>query len=64
VQFGFSKTHHKITPRGKSEPWAREAPQNLEFPFNISATTEDSDFKLAGRWALSKPIIKWARGAS
>jgi len=27
-------------------PWARGAPQNLGFPFNISATTEDSDFKI------------------
>jgi len=27
-------------------PWAREAPQNWGFPFNISATTEGSDFKI------------------
>ena len=26
-------------------PWAREAPQFLESPFNISATAEASDFK-------------------
>jgi len=27
-------------------PWARGASQNLGFPFNISATTEGSDFKI------------------
>jgi len=35
---GAAKAHHKITPRGKwAWPWAREAPKNYGFPFNISA---------------------------
>ena len=28
-------------------PWARGASKNLGFPFSISATTEDSDFKIS-----------------
>jgi len=39
-------------------PWAEGAPQNLGFPFYISATTEGSDIKMAGRWALPRPITK------
>jgi len=27
-------------------PWARGTPQNRGYPFNISATTADSDFKI------------------
>jgi len=27
-------------------PWDRGVPQNWGFPFNISATTEDSDFEI------------------
>jgi len=96
MQFGFSKAHHKISPRRKSGrghglgelpkilgfpliflqrlklatsnlvcslglprpiiksqtekkwswPSARGAPKYWEFPFNISATTEGSDFKI------------------
>jgi len=37
--------------------WARGAPKNWGFPFNISATTEGSDFKI-GWWGLPRPIIK------
>jgi len=35
-------------------PWAMGAPQNLGFPFNISATTEDSDFKFGTQFGFSK----------
>jgi len=60
MQFGFFKAHHKITPRGKkwAWPWAGGAPQNLGFPFNISATTEDSDFKFGMQLGFAKGIIK------
>jgi len=40
MQLAFAKAHHKTTPRGKvgvAWPWAKEAANNLEFPFNISA---------------------------
>jgi len=30
----------------------------LGFPYNISATAEASNFKIARRWGLQKPIIK------
>jgi len=47
MQFGFTKTHHKITPKEKNGPDpGLGAPQNWGFPFNISATTEGSDFKI------------------
>jgi len=36
-------------------PWAWGAPQNWGFPFNISVTTEDSDFKI-GR------LVEFAKG--
>jgi len=46
MQFGFAKAHQKLQPEEKWVwPWARGAPQNLGFPFNIFATTEDSEFK-------------------
>jgi len=37
-------------------PWARGALQNLglPFPFNISATTEDSDFKFGAQIGFTK----------
>jgi len=43
-----------------------EAPQNLGFPFNISATTEGSDFKFGTQLGFAKghhkitPREKWA----
>ena len=56
-------------PRGKNWawPWARETPQNLGFPFNISATTEDSNFKIGRLVGFAKahhkipPISKEGR---
>ena len=35
-------------------PWAREAPQNLESPFNISATAEASDFRFGVQLRFAK----------
>ena len=48
-------------------PWARGAPQNFGFPFNISATAEASDFIFGTQLGLPRPIInshseeKWMR---
>jgi len=48
MQLGFAKGHHKITHVGKSCrcPGVGKLPKLWRFPFNISATTEDSDFKI------------------
>ena len=35
-------------------PWARGAPQNFGFPFNISATAEASDFKFGKQLGFAK----------
>jgi len=50
------------------KPFAREAPQNLGFLFNISATTKGSDFKIGRLVGFAKAHRKktvwlWARGA-
>jgi len=47
MPLGFTKAHNKITPRAKKWAWlwAKGSPQNLGFPFNISATPKVSDFK-------------------
>jgi len=45
----------KLHPEEKwAWPWARKASQNLGFPFNISATTEDSDFKFGRELGFAK----------
>ena len=55
-------------------PWARGAPQNLGFPFNISATTEASDYKIGRQVGFAKAhhkipprrkkwALSWARRA-
>ena len=56
TQFGFSKVHHKITPREKNGRGhgLGELPIILEFPFNIFATAEASDFKFSMQFGLSK----------
>jgi len=48
MQLGFAKGHHKIIPRGKNGrgPGLGKLPKIWGFPFNISATTEGSDFKI------------------
>jgi len=48
MQVGFAKAHHKIPHRIKSERGHRlgELPKILGFPFDTSATAEDSDFKI------------------
>jgi len=44
---GFPRPIIKLHPEKKwAWPWARGAPQNWGFPFDISATTEGSDFKI------------------
>ena len=47
TQLGFAKAHHKISSRRESGrgSWIRKLPKILGFPFNISATVEDDDFK-------------------
>jgi len=57
MQFKFSKTHHKITPGGKSGrgPWLGELSKILGFPFNIYATAESIDFKFGTQFGL--PIM-------
>jgi len=42
-------------------PWAREAPQNWGFPFNISATAEASDFKFGMQLGFAKAHRKITR---
>jgi len=37
-----------------ARPWAREAPQNVGAPFNISATAEASDFKFGMQLGFAK----------
>jgi len=56
MQFGLSKAHHKITPRGTSGrgPWLRELPKIFWFAFNISATTEGSDFSIGRQVGFAK----------
>ena len=45
----------KLHPKEKwAWPWARGAPQNLGLPFNISATTEGSDFKIGRQVSFAK----------
>jgi len=49
-------------------PWARGAPRNLGFPFNIFAMAEASDFKFGLQLGFTKAHRKkwrwpWARGA-
>jgi len=39
-------------------PWATGASQNWWFPFNISATTEDSDFKIGRLVGFAKAHYK------
>ena len=60
MQVGFLKAHRKITPRGKSGrgPGLGELPKILEFPFNIFATTEASDFKFGLQFGFAKAHYK------
>jgi len=67
TRFGLSDANHKITPKGKSGRGhgLGEHPKimvhhkithrgNLRFPFNISATTEVSDFKFGMQLGFAK----------
>jgi len=62
MQLGFAKAHHKIKPRGKSGrgPGLGKLPKILGFPLNISATTEDSDFKISRLVGFAKAHHKIA----
>jgi len=52
---GLPRPIKKSHPEKKwAWPWAREAPKNLGFSFNISATTEGSDFKIGRQVGLAK----------
>jgi len=46
----------EIKPRGKSGrwPWAREAPQNFGFSYNISATAGARDFKFGTQLGFAR----------
>jgi len=49
MQFGFTKTHHKITPRGKvgvAMGWG--APRNWRFPLVFLQRLKVATLKLAG----------------
>jgi len=51
----FSRPIIKLHPEEKwAWPWTRGALQNLGSPFNISATTEDSDFKFGMQFGFAK----------
>ena len=56
MQLGFTKRHHKITPREKTGrgPRLGKLCKIVGFPFNISATAEDSDFKFGMRLGFAK----------
>jgi len=55
MQLRFFKVHYQIPPEKKwLWPWARGAPKNLVFPFNISATVKASDFKVAIQLGFAK----------
>jgi len=47
MRLGFAKGHHKNHTQRKSGPGPKlgELPKFFRFPFDISAKTEDSDFK-------------------
>jgi len=52
MQLGFAKAHHQIPLEEKWVwPWARGAPRNWRYPFNISAMAEAT-------WVFSRPTIK------
>ena len=57
---GFAKAYHKIPPRRKSGRGhgLEELPKILGFPFNISATTEVSDFKIGRQVRFAKAYHK------
>ena len=63
TQLGFATTHHKITPRGKSEGGLLlvELPNILRFPYNTSATAGASDFKFGVQFAFAKVHHKITR---
>jgi len=56
VQFRLAKTHHTITPIGKSGCGLglEESPKILGFPFNICATAKASNFKFGVQLGLAK----------
>jgi len=58
MQLGFAKGIIKSLPEEKwAWPWARDLAKISEFPFNISATAEASDFKFGVQLGLPRPII-------
>ena len=60
---GFPRPIIKLHPKEKwAWPWGRGAPQNLGFPFNISATTEGSDFKIGMQVGFAKAHHKILSG--
>ena len=60
MQFGFSKARHKITPRGKSGrgPRLGEFPEIWGSPLIFLQRLQTATSRLAGRWALPRPITK------
>ena len=60
MQLGFTKRHHKITPREKTGrgPRLGKLCKIVGFPFNISATAEASDFKFCMQLWFAKSHYK------
>jgi len=56
TQLGFAKARHKITPIEKSACGLGlgKFPKIVEFPYNISATTEASNFKIGTLQGFAK----------
>jgi len=55
MQLGFAKGIIKSLPEEKwAWPWARDLAKISEFPFNISATAEASDFKFGMQLGFGK----------
>jgi len=60
MHFGFSKAHHKITPRGKSGR-GRGPGEHLKIwgsPLIFLQQLKVATSRLAGRWALPRHITK------
>jgi len=76
MQLWFDKDHQKSHEKKNGcDPGLRELPEIRDFPFNISATAEASDFKFGKQLRFAKAHHKitprgksvgwsWARGTS
>jgi len=59
---GLPRPIIKSHPEEKCKwPWARGAPENFRFPYNVSATTRDSDFNFGEQLGFTEGHHKIAR---